>query len=654
MSTVQQIVVVDIGCRWGFAEKFIRSSDLFIVYGFDPDQEECARLSALYGNQSVHLVPFGLAGVPGKRTLWFTAEPACSSLLEPDPELTRCYPALHCAQHVRRFEVDTTTLDLWAKEAGVDVVDYIKVDTQGTELEILRGGTKVLSTVRCLEVEVEFNPIYLGQPLFAEVDIFLRSQGFVLWNFSNHVHYTRRGEQRVSVGEDYIYYDDKHKVSHEVYGGQLYWANAHYIKKDVLEWRPTYDPQRLRDVILFKALDMSDVVQHIEEMQKDKGGSVIISYAQNFEDVMLWRALKHIKYGFYIDVGAWSPDLDSVTRIFYEHGWNGVNVEPNPEFYRQLRERRPRDQNLCVAVGDHEGSLTMNFMDNLGLSTLDDAIATQHKKAGWHLERSSVQVTTLSILWQQYVSAGQDVHFLKVDVEGFEKAVLLGNDWTNHRPWIVVIEATLPMSQIESHTDWEQILFAANYQFVYADGLNRFYVADEHGELVSAFKYPPNVFDDFVLASQVNADTRAQQAEDRANQAQAQAQQAEDRANQIQTELHGLLNSRSWRFTAPLRNSNAIVRKAKSYIKVRLKTIIKRSAAFVKERPWLKPLMLVPLAPFPGVKERLRRAAGLFPDTAAITFKQDTEVTSTPINLSPRAREIYKILKKRAEDDGFQ
>jgi FkbM family methyltransferase len=295
----------------------------------------------------------------------------------------------------------------------------------------------------------------------------------------------------------------------------------------VLEWRPTYDPQQIRDIILFKALDMSDVVQHIEEMQKDKGGRVIISYAQNFEDVMLWRALNHIKYGFYIDVGAWSPDIDSVTRIFYEHGWNGVNVEPNPEFNGQLRERRPRDQNLCVAIGDHEGSLTMNFMDNPGLSTLDDAIATQHKNAGWHLERSSVQVTTLSTLWQQYVSAGQDVHFLKVDVEGFEKAVLLGNDWTNNRPWIVVLEATLPMSQIESHTDWEQILFATNYQFVYADGLNRFYVADEHGELVSAFKYPPNVFDGFVLASQVNADTRAQQ--------------AEDRANQIQIELHALL-----------------------------------------------------------------------------------------------------------------
>ncbi len=54
------------------------------------------------------------------------------------------------------------------------------------------------------------------------------------------------------------------------------------------------------------------------------------SYAQNFEDVMLWRALRHIDQGYYIDVGAWSPELDSVTKAFYEHGWHGINVEPNP------------------------------------------------------------------------------------------------------------------------------------------------------------------------------------------------------------------------------------------------------------------------------------------------------------------------------------
>ena len=89
-----------------------------------------------------------------------------------------------------------------------------------------------------------------------------------------------------------------------------------------------------------------------------------ISYAQNFEDIMLWRALKHIENGFYIDVGAWSPDLDSVTRAFYERGWRGINVEPNPEFHAQLLARRPRDINMLLAVSDTSGTQIMNFLSN--------------------------------------------------------------------------------------------------------------------------------------------------------------------------------------------------------------------------------------------------------------------------------------------------
>lgn len=54
----------------------------------------------------------------------------------------------------------------------------------------------------------------------------------------------------------------------------------------------------------------------------------IISYAQNFEDVMLWRALGHIEKGFYVDVGAGDPKLESVTKLFYDMGWNGINIEP--------------------------------------------------------------------------------------------------------------------------------------------------------------------------------------------------------------------------------------------------------------------------------------------------------------------------------------
>jgi FkbM family methyltransferase len=258
-----------------------------------------------------------------------------------------------------------------------------------------------------------------------------------------------------------------------------------------------------------------------------------ISYAQNFEDVMLWRALKHIELGFYIDVGAWSPDTDSVTRTFYENGWHGINVEPNPEFHGQLNSRRPRDTNLQVAMGEAEGIMAMNFLTNSGLSTLDDSIAKKHQAAGWEASRREVEVKTLAAIWQQHVPNDQPVHFLKVDVEGLEEAVLRGNDWARYRPWVVVVEATLPMSQVESHADWEPILLDAGYKFAYADGLNRFYVAEEHADLVPAFKYPPNVFDEFMLANKQESEARAQQAEANAHDADERTAKAVEAINTL-------------------------------------------------------------------------------------------------------------------------
>lgn len=237
-----------------------------------------------------------------------------------------------------------------------------------------------------------------------------------------------------------------------------------------------------------------------------------ISYAQNFEDIMLWRALKHIKNGFYIDVGAWSSDIDSVTRAFYENGWNGINIEPNPEFFQQYLVRRSEDINLQIAVSNEIGTTEIYFVSNPGLSSLDKSIAEGHSALGWITIPAQVTVTTITEICKQH-APDREIHFLKVDIEGFEKQALLGNNWEKYRPWILVIEATLPMSQVENYHEWEPILFNANYIFAYADGLNRFYIAHEHQELLPSFQYPPNVFDNFILVAQYNAVQKAIQAE---------------------------------------------------------------------------------------------------------------------------------------------
>lgn len=222
-----------------------------------------------------------------------------------------------------------------------------------------------------------------------------------------------------------------------------------------------------------------------------------ISYAQNLEDLVLWRALKHVERGFYIDIGAFSPDLDSVTRAFSERGWHGINVEPNPHYLAQLIARRPHDINLGVAVSDFDGHIELHVVGDTGLTTTSTDLADTHSKAGWEVNRIDVPARTLASLWKDHVPADQPVHFLKVDVEGHEAAVLRGADWSHNRPWILAVEATVPLTQVPSYEDWNGILEEARYDCVYWDGLSRFYLAREHGELAGFFSSPPSIFDDF-------------------------------------------------------------------------------------------------------------------------------------------------------------
>jgi FkbM family methyltransferase len=225
-----------------------------------------------------------------------------------------------------------------------------------------------------------------------------------------------------------------------------------------------------------------------------------VSYAQNFEDAMLWRALRHVANGTYVDVGAQDPVVDSVSKAFYEHGWRGVHIEPVPFYADRLRRDRPDEIVLQAALGETVGTLALTVIPGTGLSTAVHEHAQRHHEAGFKVEETHVPMLTLTSALGML--AGRDVHWLKIDVEGFEESVLKGWDSTVLRPWIMVIEATIPSSSETEYAHWDPIVLAAGYRFVYFDGLNRFYVADEHAELAAAFATPPNVFDGIELSGQ--------------------------------------------------------------------------------------------------------------------------------------------------------
>ncbi|MED5619505.1 FkbM family methyltransferase [Ideonella sp. BN130291] len=270
-----------------------------------------------------------------------------------------------------------------------------------------------------------------------------------------------------------------------------------------------------------------------------------ISYAQNFEDVMLLRALGHVPQGFYIDVGAQDPIADSVSMAFYELGWRGIHVEPTPAYARALRDARPDETVIQAAVSEQTGLLTLYDVHHTGLSTSDAALAENHRSAGYGSTPIAVPCVTLASIFE--VCGNRDVHWLKIDVEGMEASVIRSWEPSEQRPWILVVEATRPRSKELSYEDWDPLVVQLGYQFVYFDGLNRFYVSERHPELVESLQVPPNVFDGFSLsglsahsfcdtvkAAEAHARALAAQAEEQAAQEQQKSRACEERVRSIE------------------------------------------------------------------------------------------------------------------------
>jgi len=237
----------------------------------------------------------------------------------------------------------------------------------------------------------------------------------------------------------------------------------------------------------------------------------ITSYAQNFEDVMLARAFPGAA-GFYVDVGANDPDIDNVSRHFYERGWSGINIEPLSANSAELRRKRPRDINLEIAVGEEEGTITFYEIGKWhGYSTTDAALAAQHRQDGLKVVEHKVPVRKLSAILDEH-AAGRAIDFLKIDVEGTELSVLRGADLRRHRPKIIVLESKMPVTlnmvdrvdevpdRVEEYSDF---LAPLGYHFVYHDGLNSFFLAEESRALEKAFTRPPGTFDKIAHAASI-------------------------------------------------------------------------------------------------------------------------------------------------------
>jgi FkbM family methyltransferase len=177
-----QINILDVGAALVESPPYQPLIDAGVgrLFGFEPDPEACTRLNKEYGEPHRFFQCF--AGDGRQATFHETNWGPTGSLYAPNSRLLEKFQNLaELVTPVATHAVNTTRID---DIAEIDDVDFLKIDVQGAELSVLQNAMRTMSSASVVQIEVEFLELYQGQPMFADVDIFLRAQGFQFHTFN--------------------------------------------------------------------------------------------------------------------------------------------------------------------------------------------------------------------------------------------------------------------------------------------------------------------------------------------------------------------------------------------------------------------------------------------------------------------------------------
>ena len=206
----KNISFCDVGARWGLSEPWNEIKNCLDVVYFEPDAEEFNKLK-LGMNEGDLGFDCALYSSSKKVVLNLTSARECSSLLEPNNEVIRNYPneLAEMYQIEKKVSVLARSLDDIASEGGDLKMDFLKLDVQGAELEILKGGASFLNkNLLGIEIEVEFQELYKNQPLFSDIDSYVRKNlNLVLFDISKHYSKYKIGANKFSKKGQLIFGD---------------------------------------------------------------------------------------------------------------------------------------------------------------------------------------------------------------------------------------------------------------------------------------------------------------------------------------------------------------------------------------------------------------------------------------------------------------
>lgn len=218
----RRLTLVDIGASGGMERPWNDYKDYVLWIAFEPDDDAYRQLVSDRTRTDSVVINSAVGERSERCQFYITRKQGHSSVFRPNFDILNRYGEWPSrSEVVKVVEIQVEPLDDLLAQWGVDDVDFIKLDTQGSELAILRGGTSTLQGAFGVEVEVEFVELYSGQPLFADVDIFMRQQGFELIDLRRHHELRRKWREAfLSCSGQLVCGDALYLKSYDEYVGQ--------------------------------------------------------------------------------------------------------------------------------------------------------------------------------------------------------------------------------------------------------------------------------------------------------------------------------------------------------------------------------------------------------------------------------------------------
>jgi FkbM family methyltransferase len=257
---------IDIGARGGPPSHWLKLGQQMNYLCFEPDPAEAEALRLVFSrtpNFRGVVSECALGATSGSATLYLTHYRDCSSLLEPNKELLSFFANSNLFQIERELAIEIVTLDSQLNRYALRS-DFIKIDVQGYELEVLKGGEQAVSNSIGCELEVSFIEIYKNQPLFADVDQWMRARGFFLADLERI--WWRRATAPPEIHQR----------------GSLAYGNAIYLKNDIAD--PKCTSSACKSAIICVALGLHEFAYQIVT-EAERGKLFTLEEAQAFR---LW------------------------------------------------------------------------------------------------------------------------------------------------------------------------------------------------------------------------------------------------------------------------------------------------------------------------------------------------------------------------------